>query len=119
MTPRTALLLLPFSLAACVKSPPVMHPTPVPAPAIPALAAKPDGETFGWVRARQVVRTLERVGAGALVDQARGRGIDPAQIDPERPIVAVAGDPGSGGWEKLPIAALIPVAPGSPLAALL
>src|SRR5262249_27388176 len=106
-----------LSVAACVKAPPVMNPTSVAAPAIPLPPQLADNTQFGYLRAHQLVRLAERVGAGSLVNAAATKGADLRALDPEKPLVLVVGDPGpSGGWEKVPLIGVLPLAPGGAMA---
>jgi hypothetical protein len=114
---RFAFAAVPLlALAGCLKAPPVMNPSTVKAPAIPLPPPLDDKSQLGYLRAHQVVRLADRVGAGPLVHMGAARGIDLRALDPERPLVVLVGDPAGGGWEKVPLAALLPIAPGGQMA---
>lgn len=114
--PRLLALGLVLCCAACIKSPPVMHPQPVAAPAVPIGPLPADSTRLSYLRAHQLVRLADRLGAGALVSTAAARGLDPRALDPERPLVVVFGDPPEGAIEKTAISALLPIPPGGSLA---
>jgi hypothetical protein len=95
----------------------------VAAPAAPALPATPAPETLGWVRTRQVLRTIDRLEVGSAATAFAAMGIEASLPDPDRPFVialaAPGGAEGGGDASRVPALAYAPIAPDSTLATLM
>lgn len=112
-------LVLCAPLLACGSNPPVPEPTPTAPPAIPSAGAAPTPDTLGWVRAHQISRMAERLGVDNPMQAAAAAGVDLSSLDPERPMVALAGAPPGGDPTRTPALAWLPVTSDSTLGVML
>lgn len=106
-------------LAACGSGPPVLHGTPTVPPPAPALPTPPGPETLGWVRARQVLRTIDRLGVGSAATAVAAMGVEASLPDPDRPFIVALSAPPAPDVGQVPGLVFAPAAPDSTLATLL
>jgi hypothetical protein len=105
--------------AACGSGPPVLHGVPTDPPPAPALPTPPGPETLGWVRARQVLRTIDRLGVGSTATAVAAMGVEASLPDPDRPFIVALSAPPAPDVGQVPGLVFAPAAPDSTLATLL
>jgi len=112
-------LVLACLCAACGSGPPVLRGSPTSPPPAPALPTPPEPETLGWVRARQILRTIDRLGVGSAATAAAAMGVEARLPDPDRPFIAVFSAPPAPDVGQIPGLIFAPTTPDSTLATLL